>query len=908
MKVSNIGIRSLTPFGGFLIVLVCIPGMLMRPPVTVAARTEGLVARSGAIGAAEPGNLRTAGVGSPTPSRDASGQVRGTHLETLSLDPALLDLAPPEEDSAPLPGLLRPDRLESRDAQGLTPLLLSALKADLATAAVLIDLGSDPRATDSRGDSVLHLSLRAYHRTPKTLPPSEWLERRRRHPVGTLLLQDFVWPEPTPIRRSFDLFFSTFLDVEIVPRRSTPLYQAPAAVAFFLACGADASATNQAGETILSMALDPRLQIADPDRAQLLAVLQKASRQLDARDSEGNTPLHRLARSGWASEILAPLLAAGADIHSTNHTGRTPLHEAAGSARDSSLLAELLRAGPAIEARDAEGRTALLVAAASGVADRPKVFEALLRAGADARATDRDGRSAAHLLLEGAWPWDGVAECLGRLARSGADLGAADRRGRTPLHCLAALRDGTSPLFFLRLPADLFAPDRVDFNARDAHGDTPLHLAARGGDQQLFEWFVAMGARLDAANAQGQTPGRIASATDFPSIVARRTVKTDLFLAIDADDGAAVESILASDPESIRRARTDGTTPLRWAVDRRRTRIIDILHRRGVAWDPFSAVIAHRWEALQALLVRSPGIVTNIESGRGLLHTAALHGDPKILQGLLAAGADPRAVDLWGLSPLGIALALGRPEIEAALRAKAQRETVFDAVYAGRVVVLKALLKADATLPRTNNGFGVSAAAVAAGTDQADVLKALLDAGCPVDLVDEAGGRSLLHFAAIRNATNSLRLLLKAGAPMETRDGRGLTPLHHAASAGAGTAVTMLVQAGADLEARSHPARPLFRGMAVDFTGCTPLHLAAISAETNALKALLDAGASTRATDHHGRTPRELVVTPESRLFDLDSDALTLCRPFGNGISRRDLAEQQRIARLWLSTERRSRP
>jgi ankyrin repeat protein len=916
----------------FLILLVWIPGMLVGPPVRITAHADGLAPRSEAFGddppletllkappmlrrrsarssgAAQPGDHGKAGAGSRTPSRDGSGQSHDAHLEAMLLNPAYLDLAPPEGDAAPLPGLLAPDRLESRDTLGLTPLLVSALKADLATAAVLIDLGSDPRAADPQGDTVLHLSLRQFHGTPRSLPPAEWFERKRRHPVGTLLLQDFVWPEPTPIRRSFDLFFSTFLDVDIVPRRSTPLSQAPAAIAFFLACGADASATNRAGETILSMALDPRLQIGDPARTRLLTVLQRASRLLDTRDSEGNTPLHRLARSGWASEILTPLLAAGADIHSTNHAGRTPLHEAAGSARDSGLLPELLRAGPAIEARDAEGRTPLLVAAASGVATRPMVFEALLRAGADARATDRDGRSAAHLLLDGAWPWDGVAECLGQLARAGADLGAADRQGRTPLHGLAALRGGTSPLFFLRLPADLFAPGRVDFNARDARGDTPLHLAARGGDRDLFEWFVARGARLDAANARGETPGRIASATDFPSIVARRTVRTDLFLAIDADDGAAVESILASDPESIRRARPDGTTPLRRAADQRRTRIIDILHRQGVPWDPFSAVIAHRWEALQGLLVRSPGILTNTESGRNLLHAATQHGDLTILKGLLAAGADPQAVDLWGLSPLGIAQALGRTEIEAALRAKGLRETVFDAVYAGRVDALNALLRTDGTSARTNNAFGVSAAAVAAVTDQAQVLKALLDAGCPVDLVDQAGGRSLLHFAAIRNATNSLRVLLKAGAPKEALDWRGLTPLHHAASAGAGAAVTLLIQAGADLEARSHPARPQFRGMEVDFTGCTPLHLAAISAETNALKALLEAGASTRATDQHRRTPRELVVTPESRLFDLDSDALTLCRPFGNGISRRDLAEQQRIARLWLSTDRRSRP
>jgi len=815
----------------------------------------------------------------------------------------------PTVDEAPLPGLLRPDRLESRDGHGLTPLLVTARHADLTSASVLVDLGSDLRATDPDGNTVLHLSIRNPRRNGLTWPPSDWLARKRRHPVGTWLLQNFVRPEPTPHRRSFDLFFSVFLDVDIVPMREAPMYAVPNAVAFFLACGADVHATNRAGQSALSMALDPRESLGTPERVQLLSVLQKAARCLDAPDSEGGTPLHALARQGWGSEILDDLLAAGADVRRTNAMGRTPLHEAAASARDGNLLSGLLKARPPIDARDVDGRTALHLAAASGIADRPRVFEALLAAGADARAADRNGRTAAHLLLDGAWPWDGVAECLDLLVRSGADLGAADRQGRTPLHVLASLR-GANPLFLLRLPGHLFQPDRVDFNARDARGDTPLHLAARGGDQELFEWFVARGARLDATNALGETPRRLASTTDFPSIVARRTPKTDLFLAIEAGDAQAVASILASDPASLQRARPDGMTPLRRAVDLRHTRIIDLLHQRGVAWDPMSAVIGRRAVVLQDLLARSPGSITNAERGRGLLHAAAEHADVSILEQLLAAGADPKALDPWGLSPLGISLVTGRRDIEAHLRAKGLRESVFDAVHGGRREALAERLRLDPESARTPNGFGVSAAAVAAGLDRPELLEAFFAAGVAPDLTEPFAGRSLLHFAAIRNATNAMRRLLKAGARTEVFDARGLTPLHHAASAGAGDAVRLLVRSGAGLEARSRPAQPQFRGTTVDFTGGTPLHLAAISAETNSLKALLEAGASTTATDARGRTPRDLVVTPESHLFNLEMDALYLCRPLlrTEDLSRRDLEQQQKIARLWLSGGRRPGP
>lgn len=96
----------------------------------------------------------------------------------------------------------------------------------------------------------------------------------------------------------------------------------------------------------------------------------------------------------------------------------------------------------------------------------------------------------------------------------------------------------------------------------------------------------------------------------------------------------------------------------------------------------------------------------------------------------------------------------------------------------------------------------------------------------------------------------------------------------------------------------------------VDFTGGTPLHLAAISSETNSLKALLEAGASTTATDAQGRTPRDLVVMPESRLFDLEANAMSLCSPAlaTRGFVRRDLEQQQKIARQWLSQGRRPGP
>lgn len=88
------------------------------------------------------------------------------------------------------------------------------------------------------------------------------------------------------------------------------------------------------------------------------AVLQEAGKgklDVNARDQNGNTPLHKAS----TIEIAAALIAAGADVNARNEYGRTPLHTAC----TDKITELLISAGADINARDENDNTPQCTAA-----------------------------------------------------------------------------------------------------------------------------------------------------------------------------------------------------------------------------------------------------------------------------------------------------------------------------------------------------------------------------------------------------------------------------------------------------------------------------------------------------------------------------------------------------------------
>ena len=79
---------------------------------------------------------------------------------------------------------------------------------------------------------------------------------------------------------------------------------------------------------------------------------------IEARDSDGSTPLHCATWKGYP-DVVAALLDAGADVNAVNqneHWGTTPLHAAA-HANQTVIAKLLLDHGADTKAKDMEGRT-----------------------------------------------------------------------------------------------------------------------------------------------------------------------------------------------------------------------------------------------------------------------------------------------------------------------------------------------------------------------------------------------------------------------------------------------------------------------------------------------------------------------------------------------------------------------
>ena len=234
------------------------------------------------------------------------------------------------------------------------------------------------------------------------------------------------------------------------------------------------------------------------------------------------------------------------------------------------------------------------------------------------------------------------------LVARGADLSLADDRGQTPLHCLAALGH-QHHLFFIRGITNCFASPKVDVSAPDHEGDTPMQIAARTGTSDVLNWLVRRGRAWTRQTRPARRPlaGGATRPTCLPGPARFRYRPV---LRHRAGQTGGGDRVLKTNPALVNHTNRFGQTPLRLAVQARRTNIVEFLAQQRRRVDPVAAALAGRAGRAPGMLAREPAIITNTLNGNTLLHLAAAHGNLELTRLLLGAGARP-AVQNAGAFP-----------------------------------------------------------------------------------------------------------------------------------------------------------------------------------------------------------------------------------------------------------------
>ncbi|KAG9563176.1 hypothetical protein KCU71_g8185, partial [Aureobasidium melanogenum] len=518
----------------------------------------------------------------------------------------------------------------------------------------------------------------------------------------------------------------------------------------------------------------------------MLALLLEHKADANLADNEGLTPLHKLARSGFAT-LCRILLKAKADPLAKDKHNRQPIQYAART--NEATIRALLDFKANVNVAGSDWPSPIVYAASEA---NLEVLKLLLDSGADAKSEDPEnpGWTALHAACKRSNPDRAFAELL---IEHEADVNAVTKISKTtPLH--NAVNSAAVVQLLLRGGA------KVD--PRDSDGKTPLMLACENANSaRVVEILIAAGADLNAEDNVGFTPL--------------------IYCAIHAHPGAASYLLQTSKVKIHHDETSTKTNACMFAA------------RHGSI------------EIVKLLINHDASIVLRVNKHKDTaLHEACRSGHLSIVKLILETDAsnivsvNDRHSTAFDEAAEGghidiVAFMMNQDGVDPLHITRRNCIPLFWAAWTGKQDLVELLMAVEGTDLRHQSTGGWTLFTIAASAGLEDLCRTLINRGIADSIVPIlAGGVFPLHCATQSNRPGIVELLLaQPGVDKNARSNKGYTPLWLAVRDGKAKSVMALLAHHVDVDTP-------------DDRGRTPLLIATQGYDMEIVQMLLNGGAT----------------------------------------------------------------
>ncbi|XP_071105461.1 uncharacterized protein [Haliotis cracherodii] len=752
-----------------------------------------------------PSNINTRGYHGLTPVMMAAVKGHQSVFDLLVSKEADLTLVDKEGNSALhlacgggnkaiVQHLVSPSNINTRGQNGLTPVMMAAVKGHQSVFDLLVSKQAALTLVDKHGNSALHLACLGGNKAivQHLVSPSN-INTRGQNGWTPVVIAALLGHQNV-----FDLLVSKQADLTLV---------------------------DNDGENILHLA-------CEGNNKDIIQYLISPS-NINTRGRFGFTPVMIAAIQGHQS-VFNLLVSKQADLTLVDNHGNSLLHTAC--LGGNKAIVQHLVSPTNINTRGGHRITPVMMAALRG---HQSVFDLLVSKQADLTLVDKDGFSVLHLACVG-----GNKAIVQHLV-SPSNINARGHNGQTPV-MMAAVQEH-------QYVFDLLVSEQADLTLVDEDGNSVLHHACLGGNKALVQHLVSP-SNINTRGQNGWTPVMMAAGRGHQSVFDLLVSKQADLTLVDKDGNSALHIACMCGnktivqhlvlPSNINTRGQNGWTSVMLAAVKGHQSLFDLLVSKQADLtlvDKDGNSVLHLAcvggnKAIVQHLVSPSNINTRGLIGSTPVMMAAIKGHQSVVDLLVSKQADLTLVDKDGNSALHLACRGGNKAIVQHLvspsnintRGQNGRTPVMMAAFQGHQSVFELLVskQADLTLVdkdgnsvlylacvggnkaivqhlvspsniNTRGENGLTPVMIAAAQGHQSVFDLLVSKEADLTLVDKYGN-SVLHHACV-GGNKAIVQHLVSPSNINTRGENGLTPVMMAAAQGHQSVFDLLVSKEADL-------------------------------------------------------------------------------------------------------------